>query len=79
MVALKNEEGEWIKGYSVDQLIVSYFNIFFSSSVGVRPMEFLSALKGRVTDSMKEDLTQVFTAKEIEVALKKCILLKLRG
>lgn len=61
MVTLKNEEGEWIEGDSVDQLIVSYFSTLFSSSAGVKPKEFLSGLEGRVTDNMKEDLNQVFT------------------
>lgn len=54
----------------MDDLVTKYFQIMFSTSGMEGNMDFLKNLKGRVSNTMNEELSKEFTWEEIFRALQ---------
>lgn len=63
----------------MEELIVKYFHLLFTSSKELGSMEFLSAIEGKALVQMNLKLSKAFTTEEIETAMKQMHLTKAPG
>lgn len=56
-----------------------YYEDMFNSNTQSRNLQFLTALRGRVTKAMNEELTKRFTEAEVEATLHQMNLTKALG
>lgn len=70
ILKLRDVRGEWVHGDGKDKLIVDYCGDLFSTASHRGNMDFLSSLHGRVTSTMNESLTAIYTEAEVVLALK---------
>ncbi|XP_035545961.1 uncharacterized protein LOC118348444 [Juglans regia] len=67
---LQDENWVWQELEGRDMLVIDYFRNMFTTSSLRGSLNFLESLVGRVDNSMNEELSKVYSAKEVKVALQ---------